>query len=230
MVDLKKDISLGSLKSLGKNSVPTALPAKNSINLAQGTSGNFNRRMAAIAFVALVVVVLLLCKLFVVDPLASAVASGSQVSQLESTLAQMKAENESYAAVSDEYARYVITDLTDEEAAQVDRKDVCKLISRYLLDVGTLQSLQVAGNVITANLGDVTMSEVSAQIARIKSDDLVSKATVSTAQGQNSSDSKETTATIIITLVGADVSQSSTDDDPSHDTVYEALTGDDLDD
>ncbi|MDO4502437.1 MAG: hypothetical protein Q4D06_04560 [Coriobacteriia bacterium] len=230
MVDLKKNISFkGLTKKTQETTRPTELPQKNSINLAQGVAGTQNRRLTLLAFAAAVIVILLLCKLFVVDVLATGMSQQAQVSAMEAELKALVESNKAYDQVSEEYAQYVISDLNEEEIMQVDRDEVVQLIRSYLLKVGDLLSLQVAGNTITANVSGVNMADVSAQMQRIQMDPLVSGASVTTAQGLESSLSKNTVHTIVITLVGEEPPTADAPD-PSNDTVYEALTGDDLDD
>ena len=233
MAGLNREITIPGITGKKKGGRPTELPQKNAINLAQGVSGTQNRTMTLIAFGAAVIVIVILCKLLVIDVLAGAMASNGQVSRMESQVQELVAANEDYDQVSKEYSRYVVTGLTDDELQQVDRQQVIGLVRSYLLDLGQLQSMQVSGNVVTANVAGVSMARVSQRIKLIQADPLVASAQVSSAQGAESSLSSNAVHTVVITLAGAQAESASgnaAEAGSGRGTVYEALTGDELHD
>lgn len=233
MAGLNRELSFPGIKGKQQASRPTELPQKSSINLAQDVSGTQNRRFVLAAFAAAVVVIALLCKLLVVDVLAGAMATNGQVSRMEAQVQELVAANENYDRVSQEFAHYVVTGLTSEEMAQVDRQQVIDLVRSYLLDLGQLQSVQVAGNVITANVSGVNMASVSQRIKAIQADPLVASAQVSSAQGADGSLSSNAVHAIVIALAGAQdggSSSSAVSDGSKRNSAYQALAGDEFHD
>ena len=91
MAGLNREITIPGITGKKKGGRPTELPQKNSINLAQGVSGTQNRTMTLIAFGAAVIVIVILCKLRVIDVLAGAMASNGPVSRMESQVQELVA-------------------------------------------------------------------------------------------------------------------------------------------
>lgn len=195
-MDLKKDVSLGSLKA-GKAPV---YPTKTSINLVD-TEQTRNSFAAQLGLFAIALVLIgLFAKFAVVDPLASSMASSEKVVQAQTQLDALTAENADYAELNAQYDRYVVPGLADNEQNLVDRDTVLDLLQQKVMDVGYLSSLRVLDNVATVTCLGADLDQVSALVESLELDERVSHVTVSTAQGENDSG---TSATIQIVFKGA---------------------------
>lgn len=195
-MDLKQDVSLGSLKR-GKAPV---YPTKTSINLVDTEQARGNLLVQIALFVIALALIGVFAKFAVVDPLASSMASSNEVAAAQTHLDDLVAQNADYAELNAQYDRYVVPGLTEEEQNLVDRDTVLDLLEQKVMNVGYLESLRVSSNVVTATCLGVDLSRISTLVESLESDDRVAHVTVSTAQGENDS---STSATIQIVLKGA---------------------------
>ncbi|WP_139651326.1 hypothetical protein [Raoultibacter phocaeensis] len=193
-MNLQKEISFG-----GANK-KTAYPTKTSINLmkAETTRGNTAANVAL--FLIFLVLLGLFVKFAVVDPLSSGMQSSRELEAAEEELAALTAENESYTELSEQYARYVVTGLTEEELNLADRDELIDLLSSTVLGATHLSSIKVVGNAVTVTCVGVGLQDVSGIVQELEQDSRVEYVTVSTAQER---DGVASSATIQIELKGA---------------------------
>lgn len=196
-VDLKQPISLKSAAAKGKKVV---YPSKTTINLVSAEAARGSLLVQLALFLIVLVLVGIFAKFAVVDPLAGALDSSSQVAAAQVRLDELTAANANYAELNQKYARYVVTGLTDEELNLADRDTVLDLLEQKVVHVGHLSSLKVTGNVATVTCLGVPLDQISSLVESLETDDRVSHVTVSTAQGENDAG---TSATIEITFKGA---------------------------
>lgn len=194
-VDLKQPISLKA----GAKNKKTVYPAKTTINLVSADAARGNLVLQLALFLIVLVLVGIFAKFAVVDPLASALNSNSQVGAAQARLDELTAANANYAELNQKYARYVVTGLTEEELNLADRDLVLDLLEQKVVHVGYLSSLKVVGNIATVTCLGVPLDQVSSLVESLETDERVSHVTVSTAQGENDSG---TSATIQITFEG----------------------------
>lgn len=203
-MDLKQPLSFSSMKSTQKATYPT----KTTINMMRAQESRFSRATQIALFAVLLVLVGLFAKFAVIDPLAGSMGSSAQVVAAEEQLDQLKAENAHYAEVNEEYSRYVVTGLTEDERNLVDRGTVLNLLESKVMGVGFPSSIKVVGNAATVTSLGVNLDEVARLVEDLKNDDRVAYVTVSTAQGETDA---STSATIQISFKGAlDASENAT--------------------
>ncbi len=203
-MDLKQPLSLPSMKSVQKATYPT----KTTINMMRAQKDRFSRVTQVALFAVLLVLVGLFAKFAVIDPLAGSMGSSAQLAAAEEQLAQLKSENAHYAEVNEEYSRYVVTGLTEDERNLADRGSVLDLLESKVMGGGFPSSIKVVGNAATVTLLGVNLDEVARLVEDLKNDDSVAYVTVSTAQGETDA---STSATIQISFKGAlDTSASAT--------------------
>lgn len=192
MVDLKKDISFKKKVSY---------PSKTTINLVQEKDGTRSTAMELALFGIFIVILLVLCKFFVIDPIQQATESGGDLSSAQSQLAALQAENEIYADISDEYSKYVVSGLTDAEQNLADREQLMDLLRTTVLSQAPyLQTVQVTGNVVSLTCVGVTLQDLSGLVASLEADPRVAYVTVSTAVSR---DGGTSSATIEFQMKGA---------------------------
>lgn len=199
-MNLNQEISFNALRNRSNGAVaPGAMPTKRTINLAQTAAVRENRVALLVAFAAVVLLILIGAKYLVVNPLANSYGAQADVLAAQSELDRLRQSNQDYEAVQQDYSKYVLEGITEEETSTVDRSVVLSLVDDYLFQVGSLRNLSLSGNELTATVVDASMSEVSSAVKKIQADDRVQYVTVSTAQNKESSTSV-TTATIVITF------------------------------
>lgn len=194
-MDLKQEVSLGSLK---RGKAP-AYPTKTSINLVETEQARGNLVVQLALFAIALVLIGIFAKFAVVDPLASSMESGNEVSAAQARLDALIAENADYEELNAQYDRYVVPGLSEQEQNLVDRDTVLDLLQQKVMNVGYLDSLRVVSNTVTATCLGVDLSRVSSLVESLESDERVAHVTVSTAQGENDSG---TSATIQIVFKG----------------------------
>lgn len=197
-MDLKKPISL---KPDGANSRKYAYyPTKKTINLVDAGTSRVSRGTQIALFCIVIVLVGIFAKVAVIDPLTHAVGSGIEVAAAETQLEELRAANEDYTKLSEEYSRYVVTGLTEEEQNLIDRNTVLSLLESKVTHAGFPASVKVVGNTATVNLLGVDLGTVSRLVEDLEKDDRVAYVTVSTAQSETDSSAS---ATIQISFKGA---------------------------
>lgn len=196
-VDLKKPVSIkGFSPSAKKDSYPT----KTFINLVAVEQQRGSRATYVALFAIGLVLIALFAKFAVVDPLAASAASGRDVAAAQAQLDALRDKNADYAELNKQYARYVVTGLSEEEMNLVDRDTVLDLLEQKVLSVGYLSSLKVSGNKATVTCLGVDLTKVSHLVQDLEGDDRVAHVTVSTAQGETDA---VASATIEIAFKGA---------------------------
>lgn len=195
-MDLKQPISL---KTLGGKKA-AARPTKTSINLAAIERAQSNVVANIGLFLVALVLIGIFAKFAVIDPLAQGMASSNEVALAQAHLEALEQANADYAELNQQYARYVVTGLTEEEQNLTDRDTILDLLQEKVLNVGYLSSLKVTDNTAIVTCLGVDLAKVSSLVQDVESDRRVAHVTVSTAQGENDA---TTSATINITFKGA---------------------------
>lgn len=195
-MDLNQPVSLGSIGVAKKTSYPT----KRTINLVQVEGTRIGRGSQIGLFLVLLALVGLFAKFAVVDPLADGMSSSAQLEAAETQLEQLKEENANYAQLNEQYSRYVVTGMTDDEQSLTSRSTILNLLEEQVMGVGYPASVKVVGNTATVTSLGANLDQVSQLVETLNDDSRVAYVTVSTAQGETDA---STSATIQITFKGA---------------------------
>lgn len=195
-MNLQKPISLGGSKKDG-------YPTKTEINLMKSEVTRGSNIVTVLLFLVFLVLLALFVKFAVVDPLSVGVDSSRQVADARARLDELKVENESYTELAQEYSKYVVTGLTEEEASLADRNELIGLLSDTVMGAAHLSSVKVSGNHVVVTCVGVGLQELSGLVQKLEQDDRVTYVTVSTAQEKEEAASS---ATIQIELRAATLS------------------------
>ena len=139
-MDMKQEVSLGSLK----RSKASTYPTKTSINLVDTEQARGNLAVQLALFAIALVLIGIFAKFAVIDPLSASMASSNEVSAAQARLDALVAENADYEELNAQYDRYVVPGLSDQEQNLVDRDTVLDLLQQKVMNVGYLDSLRVA--------------------------------------------------------------------------------------
>lgn len=186
----KKDRKSGEKKSikLGRKSrKPSArtLPVKRSINLATTGEKPIQAKTAIPAIVLIIVAAILLSKFFVVDRLMDMYRAQSEVSSLQSQLADAYRQLNSFGSMTDEYAHYTYSGMTSEEMTRTDRGAVMDLLQRTVLPQASMSSWSLNGNILTLNIARGSLQDINILAQELNEDPLVDFCTVTTASTFN---------------------------------------------
>ena len=105
-----------------------------------------------------------------------------QLANARAQLDALTAENESYTELSQEYSKYVVTGLTEEEMDLSDRNELIDLLSDTVMRATYLSSVKVVGNSVAVTCVGVGLQDVSGLVQELEQDERVAYVTVSTAQ------------------------------------------------
>ena len=183
-------------KSIGK----VRYPDKTSINLLMRDNSVRDPKFQIILFVIFAVVLALFVKFLVVDKLAEAYDAEKAYTQMQTQIDQLRASNEKYDQVREEYSHYGNGYLNDEEKIEQNRMAMMRAIQRNVISKSEIQSVEISGNVATLTIDNIRLKTVSDIVASLEDDDIVSFVTVSTA-GTNTDSNALGTATVIINFV-----------------------------
>ena len=175
-------------------------PDKTSINLLMRDNSVRDPKFQIILFVIFAVVLALFVKFLVVDKLAEAYDAEKAYTQMQTQIDQLRASNEKYDQVREEYSHYGNGYLNDEEKIEQNRMAMMRVIQRNVISKSEIQSVEISGNVATLTIDNIRLKTVSDIVASLEDDDIVSFVTVSTA-GTNTDSNALVTSTLIINFV-----------------------------
>lgn len=192
-MNLKKELSF-------KKKAPV-YPSKTDINLIKTEATKGNSLTALLLFFIFLIFLAFFTKFAVVDPLASSMNSSEEVNVARAELATLVLGNETYTELTERYAQYIVTELSEEEVSLASRNDVIDLLESKIMGFANLSSIIVDGNKVSVVCVGVDLQTVSGLVQSIEQDERVSYVTVSTAQER---DGKASSATIDITMKSPD--------------------------
>ncbi len=175
-------------------------PDKTSINLLMQDKSVRDPKFQIILFVLFALILALFVKFMVIDKLAEAYEAEKAYTQMQTQIDQLRASNEKYDQVREEYSHYGNGYLNDEEKAEQDRMAMMRVIKSNVITKSEIQSVEISGNVATLTIDNIRLRTVSDIVASLEKDDLVSFVTVSTA-GTNTDSNAMVTATVIINFI-----------------------------
>lgn len=175
-------------------------PDKTSINLLMQDKSVRDPKFQIILFVLFALILALFVKFMVIDKLAEAYEAEKAYTQMQTQIDQLRASNEKYDQVREEYSHYGNGYLNDEEKAEQDRMAMMRVIKSNVITKSEIQSVEISGNVATLTIDNIRLRTVSEIVASLEKDDLVSFVTVSTA-GTNTDSNAMVTATVIINFI-----------------------------
>lgn len=192
-MDLQKEISFKGAKKVD-------YPVKTDINLMKAEVARGNTVVNVLLFLVFLVLLALFVKFAVLNPLSAGSQSNQQLANARAQLDALTAENESYTELSQEYSKYVVTGLTEEEMDLSDRNELIDLLSDTVMRATYLSSVKAVGNSVAVTCVGVGLQDVSGLVQELEQDERVAYVTVSTAQEK---DEAASSATIQIVLRGS---------------------------
>ena len=157
------------------------LPVKRSINLAMTDEKPVNLKVGIPAFILILVAAFAFGKFAVADRLLEVSRAEAEVAALRSELNAAYDRLNSFGELTEIYAHYTYSGMTQEEISRADRASAIALIRRVILPRGQVSNWTLSGNVLTLNFVCDDLRVVNRTVQDIESDPHVNFCTVNTA-------------------------------------------------
>ena len=157
------------------------IPTKRSLNLAQTGEKPIKWQIAIPAIILILACAFAIGKFAVADRFAKVNEAEGRASSMRSQVSAGYKKIEEFGELTDRYAHYTYSGMTDEEVHLAERTDVLVLISKRVLPYMQINSWQLSGNTLTLNVTGSTLRQITDVATGIEEDELVDFCTVSTA-------------------------------------------------
>lgn len=178
-------------------------PSKTTLNLCMKEKSPWRPGRVVPTFTALALAVVLFGKFAVADRLAQVSREQQVLAGLAAQVQALEEATADYDAVLEEYGRYSVGWMTDEEKAAVDRVDLLDLIEQELMSAAAVQQFSVTGNVLSVSLAGVTLEDTSRIVQRLYTWPEVQSVSVYTASTQQQKAAEEAAVSMVVTLAQA---------------------------
>ena len=174
--------------SLGKNGKQSQklsrrnMPVKRSINLAGAGVKKTNWAVFLPVLLLVVAGALALGKFGVLDRLEEVNAAQGRVARVQQELDDGYRLVNSYGELTEQYAHYTYSGMTDAELRRTDRVKVLELLDRVVLPQIFVQGWQLRENELTLFVTGNSLQDVNLLGQRLEQEDLVDYCVVSTAE------------------------------------------------
>ena len=157
------------------------LPTKRSINLAMSDEKPVNFKIGIPAMILILLAAFAFGKFAVADRLVAVSRAEAQVSALQNELNAAYDKLNSFGELTEIYAHYTYSGMTQDEISRADRGSVIAMIRRLILPRGEVTSWTLSGNTLTVNMTVQDLRTVNRTVQDIESDEHVSFCSVNTA-------------------------------------------------
>lgn len=178
----EKSVGNSRTKPAGARRYRGALPVKRTINLAALENRALDLRIAIPAILLVLAAAFLFGKFAVADRLIAVSRAEGEVAAARSRLDAAYRRLDSFGELTDVYAHYTFSGMTDEEIHRADRADVLNLLRDVVLPSVTVDSWNLKENVLTINMTGETLQVINRTVQSIEAEDTVSFCTVNNAK------------------------------------------------
>jgi hypothetical protein len=183
----KKQVKAGGTRRRGR------MPVKRTINFAGMGEKPVNVGLAIPSIILIALAAIVFSKFLVIDRMAEVDADQRAVYELQQKLDAGYEELADFDELSDLYAHYTYSGITQEELARADRVAVLKLIDDTILPYAAVSSWSVSGNELTVNMSGESLEQIKLIVQQIEAHDLVNFCTVNTANTNDNTKGKRET-------------------------------------
>ena len=167
------------------------LPVKRSINLAMSDEKPVNLKIGIPAMILILVAAFAFGKFAVADRLMAVGQAEGQVGSLQRDLNAAYDKLNSFGELTEIYAHYTYSGMTQEEISRSDRTSAIAMIRRLILPRGEVSSWTLSGNTLTVNLTVDNLQTVNRTVQDLESDEHVNFCSVNTASTIDKSSGNE---------------------------------------
>ena len=205
MAAAKNDVSV---RSLGGRRRKGTIPVKRVINLAEVDKKTIDLRIAIPAILLILAAAFLFGKFAVADRLIAVNRAEGEVAAAQRELDAAYQRLDSFGELTELYAHYTYSGMTDEEIHRTDRAEILNLLRNVALPDVEVSAWNVKGNTLNITMTAGTLEEINHTVQKVNGNELVDFCTVSNAK---TNENKRTVArgdreeTVIETSVTAQV-------------------------
>ena len=171
-------------KKIKKN---TALPAKKTMNFVHHQS-SFNPRKVIPLAIVVILAAAIFAKFGIMDQLDKKTAAYNELAQRQEQLAVINTKLAGYDELEKQYGRYSYGWMDETEISMVSRMDVLALVEEKIVPASVIENIAVNNNVLTLNIHGITLEQASAMVKSLEESEMVSSATVYSANAENAED------------------------------------------
>ena len=205
MAAAKNDVSV---RLLGGRRRKGSIPVKRVINLAEVDKKTIDLRIAIPAILLILAAAFLFGKFAVADRLIAVNRAEGEVAAAQRELDAAYQRLDSFGELTELYAHYTYSGMTDEEIHRTDRAEILNLLRNVVLPDVEVSAWNVKGNELNITMTAGTLEEINYTVQKVNGNELVDFCTVSNAK---TNENKRTVArgdreeTVIETSVTAQV-------------------------
>ena len=174
-------------KKVPKTKKTPALPSKKTMNFVHHESSFNPKKVLPLAIVAIVVIAVF-AKFGIMDQLDKKTAAYNDLAQRQEQLAVVNNKLAGYDELAKQYGRYSYGWMSESEVNTVSRMDVLALVEQKISPASVIENIAVNNNVLTLNIHGITLEQASAMVKSLEESEMVSSATVYSANAENAED------------------------------------------
>ena len=179
MAAAKNDVSV---RPLGGRRRKGSIPVKRVINLAEVDKKTIDLRIAIPAILLILAAAFLFSKFAVADRLIAVNRAEGEVAAAQRELDAAYRRLDSFGELTDLYAHYTYSGMTDEEIHRTDRAEILNLLRNVVLPDVEVSAWNVKGNELNITMNAATLEEINHTVQKVNGNELVDFCTVSNAK------------------------------------------------
>ncbi|MBQ7161646.1 MAG: hypothetical protein IJR90_08060 [Clostridia bacterium] len=158
----------------GRVSVPT----KRTINLAVQSKKKTNLTGSLLAALIIVAVGVLVGKFGIIDRLVAASEAEAAMNAVQRQVDAGYEKIDSYGELTETYAHYTYSGMTQEELQKINRVQVIEMVRRVVVPQAEVYGFEIKGNVLTLTVVDKNLAEVNQISQELMKEEMVDYCTV----------------------------------------------------
>ena len=171
-----------NVRSVGGRSRKGSLPVKRVINLAEVDNKTIDLRIAIPAILLILAAAFLFGKFAVADRLIAVNRAEGEVAAAQRELDAAYQRLDSFGELTELYAHYTYSGMTDEEIHRTDRAEILNLLRNVVLPDVEVSAWNVKGNELNITMNAATLEEINHTVQKVNGNELVDFCTVSNAK------------------------------------------------
>ena len=179
MAAAKNDVSV---KPLGGRRRKGTIPVKRVINLAEVDKKTIDLRIAIPAILLILAAAFLFGKFAVAARLIAVNRADGEVAAAQRELDAAYQRLDSFGELTELYAHYTFSGMTDEEIHRTDRAEILNLLRNVILPDVAVDAWNVKGNVLNVTMTADTLEDINRNVQKINGNELVDFCTVNNAK------------------------------------------------
>ena len=171
-----------NVRSVGGRRRKGSLPVKRIINLAEVDKKTIDLRIAIPAILLILAAAFLFGKFAVADRLIAVSRAEGEVAAAQRELDAAYQRLDSFGELTELYAHYTYSGMTDEEIHRTDRAEILNLLRNVVLPDVEVSAWNVKGNTLNITMTAGTLEEINHTVQKVNGNELVDFCTVSNAK------------------------------------------------